>query len=190
MSRFNDLKQEAAQILDPKVKGHVTRIITNMEASLEQVTQLIGSIKQQEKKARQAKKEEEIRKAKGTTVLVVDDDRLIRNVLERSLLEAGYKVLVAKNGHEALHVYDERSLYISVVIMDVDMPIISGKETTRRLLQAHPDARVVYHTGSEMEPDDLGGAKAFLMKPCAMSDVVAKIEEVRNAEFPYTVSAS
>jgi len=64
----------------------------------------------------------------GATILLAEDEPAIRTLLEGALAAEGYEVLTARNGYEALHVFDQRSADIDLVITDMCMPYIGGSE--------------------------------------------------------------
>jgi DNA-binding NtrC family response regulator len=70
----------------------------------------------------------EIGKATNATILVADDEPSIRMLMEAALSAEGYRVFTARNGYEALRVFDERNADIDLVIADMCMPYIAGSE--------------------------------------------------------------
>ncbi|MBV9504816.1 MAG: PAS domain S-box protein [Acidobacteriia bacterium] len=107
---------------------------------------------------------------RGTgTILVIDDEELVRNVAKASLELYGYTVCVAPDGQAGLEVYERRSDEIQLVIVDLMMPRLGGEETCRRLRHLRPDLRIVLASGysdieavSKFQGKDLAG---FLKKP-------------------------
>lgn len=85
--------------------------------------------------------------ASGTgTILVVEDEEALREVTTRVLERAGYHVLVAANGDEALELAAD-AVRIDLLLTDVVMPRMSGPEVARRLARQHPDLTVLYMSG-------------------------------------------
>ena len=78
----------------------------------------------------------------GPTILVVDDDREVRNVVSAFLTAAGYKVVAAASGSEALAAFLQHST-IAVVLSDIVMPGMSGPELCDRLLRMQPKLKVL-----------------------------------------------
>lgn len=102
-------------------------------------------------------------------VLLVDDEEIIRDVDKTLLEELGYRVYLAENGQEALEVYRREKDHISLVILDMLMPKMGGKETLQRLMEINPDIRVLvssgfYQEGTVNELKSIG-AIGFLQKP-------------------------
>lgn len=102
-------------------------------------------------------------------ILVVDDEELIRESCSRLLGRLGHEVIVARSGADALEIYREHGRDISLVILDLAMPGLSGAETLDKLLALDADARVLVSSGyaGENEVQDLlaRGAIGFLPKP-------------------------
>jgi PAS domain S-box-containing protein len=85
------------------------------------------------------------------TILLVDDDAALRQV-GRALLERyGYRVLTAENGEQALEVYRCERKHIELVILDLTMPRLSGRDTLRRLREIDSRVRVVFTSGYSVE---------------------------------------
>jgi CheY-like chemotaxis protein len=81
------------------------------------------------------------------TVLVVDDEPLVRAFASAGLKGLGYQVLVAENGKQALQMYEQHRNEIDCVLLDLIMPELSGLETYRRMRALDPLARVVFASG-------------------------------------------
>jgi len=96
------------------------------------------------------------------TILLVDDDDNVRGFGARILQRAGYDVLTAVNGKEALQVYTKEHGAIALVILDLIMPEMGGKECLGELLKIDPAVNVLISTGASAD-DELKEA----VKPCA-----------------------
>jgi two-component system cell cycle sensor histidine kinase/response regulator CckA len=88
-----------------------------------------------------------------TTVLVVDDDDHVRALAKRILKRAGYDILTAVNGKQALEVYRREERNIALVILDLIMPEMGGKECLEQLLEFDPTVRVIISTGASAEAE-------------------------------------
>jgi CheY-like chemotaxis protein len=113
------------------------------------------------------------------TILVVDDEAHIRGVATRVLENAGFTVLTAADGQEAVAVFREHAEAIRAVLLDLTMPHLDGAATLIQLRQIQPDVRVILSSGYTEEDAtrrfsdrDLAG---FLQKPYALSDLIAAI---------------
>ncbi|MFH0823768.1 MAG: response regulator, partial [Pseudomonadota bacterium] len=120
------------------------------------------------------------------TILVVDDEESIRKLGEEMLRMAGYKVLMATNGIEALEVYRFKQDRIALVLLDLMMPEMGGKQCLEELLKINPGVRVVVASGYSANgptKEALGaGAKAFINKPYNMGQVLTVVRTVLDAE--------
>jgi PAS domain S-box-containing protein len=119
------------------------------------------------------------------TVLVVEDDDLLRASLRRALKRRGYDVLEASHGGEALRVAGEHSGPIHLALSDFHMPGMDGRDLVVRLKEARPTLRVLFMSGSSASPDDARGQAAdghpFLPKPFSLDDLAARVREVLDA---------
>jgi two-component system, cell cycle sensor histidine kinase and response regulator CckA len=98
------------------------------------------------------------------TILLVDDDDPVRDLAARILKRAGYDILTAVNGKEALKIYTKEHGTIALVILDLIMPEMGGKECLGELLKIDPAAKVIISTGASAD-DELKEA----VKPYAMA---------------------
>ena len=118
----------------------------------------------------------------GEVVLLVEDEPAIRTALARVLRASGYRVLEAAHGGEALRLAEAESGHIDLLLTDVMMPGIGGKELVQRLLQTRPTTRVILMSGFTDDLDlreSLGAAKfLFLQKPFAARRVLSAVREV------------
>jgi two-component system cell cycle sensor histidine kinase/response regulator CckA len=119
-------------------------------------------------------------------ILIVDDEPTIRILLEDVLKEMGYRVVPAAGGAEALSYYAEKGDGVDLVILDMAMPGMNGKETFERLKAIDPDVRVILSTGySEDErARELFslGIKGFVGKPYRVEDLAAVVRRVLDGK--------
>jgi PAS domain S-box-containing protein len=118
---------------------------------------------------------------RGTaTVLLVDDEPMILT-LGRTLLQAnGYRALVARDGIEALEVYRSAAGTIDLVILDLTMPRLSGRDTLERLLQIDPAARVLFASGYSADAfseEERGRVRGFVQKPWRPTDLLDAVRQ-------------
>ncbi|MFC1707713.1 response regulator [Planctomycetota bacterium] len=102
------------------------------------------------------------------TILLVDDEELVRDSAGRALKQFGYTVLLANDGQEALQVYGERQDDIDLIILDWIMPVMDGAETFEALMELDPGVRIVLASGySDEKAQHLltAGALGFIQKP-------------------------
>ena len=81
------------------------------------------------------------------TVLIAEDEEMVRAVIVRVLVNAGYEVLVAKNGVEAVQLFKQQASKVPLVILDVIMPKLNGPEAAELIRGARPDVRVLFTSG-------------------------------------------
>ena len=114
-----------------------------------------------------------------TTILVVDDDQLMRRSVSVSLQDAGYSTETARSGEEALE--KARLVQPHLVLLDIGLPGIDGLETLRALQQAI-DAPVIFVTARRRELDDIVGlelgADDYVTKPFDMDVLLARVKAV------------
>jgi two-component system cell cycle sensor histidine kinase/response regulator CckA len=111
-------------------------------------------------------------------VLVVDDEESVRLFAERALRGAGYSVLLASDGSEALKVAEEQGPF-ALFVLDVAMPQITGQEVSRRLRLVNPDVKVLYFTGYSdrlfEERDMLWANESFIEKPVSVQALLEAV---------------
>ncbi|MDD5170159.1 MAG: PAS domain S-box protein, partial [Syntrophales bacterium] len=116
------------------------------------------------------------------TLLIVDDEKIIREVTGAMLEGLGYHVLTANSGEEAVDVYRSSHDEIDLVIMDMIMPGIGGGGAFDAIRAINPEAKVILSSGYSMNgmaKDILErGVRAFLQKPFRLDDISRKIREV------------
>ncbi len=115
-------------------------------------------------------------------VLVVDDELHICNVLRRILKKEGYKVITAPDGETALQFTKEEK--IDVILLDLMMPGIDGREVCRRVRQFSKTTQIIYFTAKVMptDPSKLKElrreADAFITKPATSKQILSKVSGV------------
>jgi two-component system, cell cycle sensor histidine kinase and response regulator CckA len=116
------------------------------------------------------------------TVLVVDDEDSVRELGKRILTKSGFRVLTANSGLEALKVYSTEGASISLVILDLIMPEMGGKDCLKELLRVDAKAKVLIASGylgdtSEAETLELG-ARGFVAKPFRFKELLTRVRNV------------
>jgi len=118
----------------------------------------------------------------GETVLVAEDEGDVRSLVVQILKRQGYKVLEASNGEEALILCEKHQGMVHLLVTDVVMPVMSGRELKERLLLLHPEAKVLYMSGytddAVVRHGVLEEGVNFLQKPFSMEKLVDKVREV------------
>lgn len=121
----------------------------------------------------------------GETILVAEDDSLVRMVVKDILETSGYKVIEAKDGNNALQVFKEACNYVDLVLMDVVMPGMNGKEAMNKMRRVKKDINVLFMSGYTFDVIDRAGINGkqdeVLLKPIAPSTLLAKIRLMLGA---------
>lgn len=118
--------------------------------------------------------------SKQKSVLLVDDEEVIRKVGKRMLERYGYQVIVAKEGREAIELYSEKSNEIDVIILDLIMPELGGKETYAQLRAINKDVPVIFTSGygPHDHPDLIASeSTAFIQKPFQTEKLIEMIQK-------------
>jgi len=125
---------------------------------------------------------------RGTeTVLVVEDEDAVRRIVKIALESAGYLIIEARSGPEALDAVRGHAEAIHLVVTDVVMPEMSGRELAERILKDHPGVRILYMSGytddAVMRHGIVESGVAFLQKPFTPLALARKVREVLDG-FP------
>jgi len=134
----------------------------------------------------EAKPVDEAAQHGSETILLVEDDDVVRKLAQEILEAAGYDVLVADQGEEAIRLVVEHSQEIHLLLSDVVMPGASGKEIADRLIPLRPEMKVLFMSGYTDEAivhhGVLDSGVKFIQKPFSPAALVRKIREVLDVE--------
>jgi two-component system, cell cycle sensor histidine kinase and response regulator CckA len=115
------------------------------------------------------------------TILLVENGEILRPLLVEILQREGHEVLAAKDASEALPIWDQHSGRINLIVTDVVMPGMSGKELVERLRSLRPEVKVIYISGYEsnlLATDNKFGPEAvFLQKPFRPAELIHLVRE-------------
>jgi CheY-like chemotaxis protein len=129
--------------------------------------------------------EKEIRTG-DETILLVDDEAMILDIGTRMLEGLGYRVLKAAGGRQALEVFREEGHGISLVILDMIMPDLSGKETFDALRSMKPDVKVLLASGYSLDGQAKeimeSGCRGFIQKPFDMAELSGRVRGVLDGQ--------
>lgn len=120
------------------------------------------------------------------TILLVDDEQFVRELGERMLSKAGYTVLTAEDGKMAVETYRRNKDQISLVILDLIMPEMGGKQCLDELAKINPQLKVLVASG--YSPEALGEAsvdswaKGFVSKPFTSEDLLRDVRKVLDSD--------
>ncbi len=117
----------------------------------------------------------------GGTILLADDDEILIEVIREILETAGYQVLTAFSGREAIEIYEAWKGDIDLVMLDMIMPGMGGAETFRELKKMDPHVSVIIVSGYSL-PDDVRellaqGCRGFLQKPFLIPELFQKVRQ-------------
>jgi two-component system cell cycle sensor histidine kinase/response regulator CckA len=119
-------------------------------------------------------------RGQGETVLVVDDENAIRQIAKRTLEAFGYRVLLARDGAEAVALYLQRQSDIAVVLTDMMMPLMDGTATIQELVRLNPEVRIIGSSGLVTDASTAGPASArvlqFLPKPFTTETLLTAVK--------------
>ncbi len=120
------------------------------------------------------------------TILLVDDEQFVRDLGKRILERSGYKVLTADNGKQALDIYRKEISKISLVILDLIMPEMGGKECLPKLLEINPHVKVLvasgYTSGGTLKGASEIGARGFVRKPYDIRRMLRDVRDVLDSD--------
>jgi two-component system, cell cycle sensor histidine kinase and response regulator CckA len=108
-------------------------------------------------------------------LLVVDDEDLPRSVTARMLVAAGYRVLTASSAAEALKLLEDPAVAVRLVITDLKMPGMGGRELAERLHQRSPAPQVLFISGYPSPRTTTGLPGPFLAKPFSEQDLLLRV---------------
>jgi CheY-like chemotaxis protein len=116
------------------------------------------------------------------TILVVDDEDVILNVTKDLLEFLGYEVITVSSGEAALEIYHAKGKQIDLILLDMVMPVMGGRETFAQLKAIDPQVNVILSTGYSLTGQAAGmmdaGCRAFIQKPYKMEELSETIRIV------------
>ncbi len=116
------------------------------------------------------------------TILLVEDEESLLEVLRLVLIGTGYDVIVARDGTEAVNLYRTNKDRVSLVLSDMGLPTLGGWEMFQQIRTINPNAKVIlasgYYTAALREEFVQAGACDFIQKPYIPEVILQKIREV------------
>ena len=116
------------------------------------------------------------------TVLIVDDEEVVRNTTRHTLLRYGYQCILAQDGAAALEAYKDYRGKVALVLLDLTMPVMSGEEVLQQLKLIDPSVKVLLTSGyDEVEAVQRFAGKGlagFIQKPYTAAALARKVKEV------------
>ena len=115
------------------------------------------------------------------TILLVEDEPAVRQLFAQALIRAGYRVHEARNGQEAMKLFDQHGESIDLLLTDLRMPYMGGAELAQQLRAKRRTLKLIcvsgYPGGTEADT-----AADFLAKPFSRDDLLAKVREVLDRQ--------
>jgi CheY-like chemotaxis protein len=120
------------------------------------------------------------------TILLVEDEELVRNLSSEILKECGYNVIEARDGMEALAICDSRDCKFDLLMTDVVMPQMGGRELAEKLTEKIPDIKILFTSGytddAIMRHGVIEISANFIQKPFTFDDLARKVRELLDAD--------
>jgi two-component system cell cycle sensor histidine kinase/response regulator CckA len=123
---------------------------------------------------------------RGTeSILLVEDEESVRNMAERVLSRSGYHVIAAVHGMDALSIMGQPGLRVDLLLTDMIMPGMNGRELAAKLIEGRPDLKVLFMSGyadnAMVENGLLEAGASFINKPFGVAELVRRVQEVLGA---------
>jgi len=115
----------------------------------------------------------------GYTILFVEDDEDVRESTEAILTHAGFSLLVAKNGYEALRLLAEND--VAVLFTDIAMPGMDGVDLARQAKQQHPEIKVMFVTAYSPRVADAAKLGRLMLKPVGRRQMIDELSALLAA---------
>ena len=121
------------------------------------------------------------------TILLVEDEEPLRIMGFRHVSQYGYEVITASDGKEAVEIYQTKGASISLIILDLLMPVMDGRKCLEEILRINPNAKVIIASGVTGEGSaanvvQVKGAKGFVQKPYDMRQLLTTIREILDRD--------
>ena len=115
------------------------------------------------------------------TVLIIEDEEMLRSLAKGILVSKGYTVFTAEDGMQGVELYRNHQKEIAVVLSDIGLPILGGHDVFRKILAINPKAKIIFASGY-FDPETKSemfkaGLKNFIQKPYMHDEVLRKIRE-------------
>jgi two-component system cell cycle sensor histidine kinase/response regulator CckA len=115
--------------------------------------------------------------SRDAMILVVEDEPAVRTLFAAALRQEGHRVLEARNGAEALQLFDEAGTSIDLLVTDLRMPYVDGRELASTLVARQPGLRILFVSGYASDVE-LGPNTALLQKPFVRADLLHAVRSL------------
>ena len=120
----------------------------------------------------------------NASILLVDDDQMVRILMKESLEASGFIVQEAENGMEALVTYTKENVTFDLIILDMVMPLMNGREAYNKIRKENQDQRILLYSGNISEPDFAQilthPRTRFLQKPFRQQELLEVVGQLLN----------
>ncbi len=126
-------------------------------------------------------KRPEIPEGQGEVILIAEDEPSVLETTKTVLELEGYRIITANNGAEALDTYAHNREIVSLVLLDMIMPVMDGATTAKALRKINPNVRIISVSGYARVDDHekyIAGAEAFLTKPYKADELLKTIHRI------------
>ena len=130
---------------------------------------------------RQAAPAQQQNDAQRETILLVEDEPAVRQLFSQALSRAGYRVHEARNGQEALKVFDQHGDSVDLLLTDMRMPFMGGAELARQLRSRRRTLKLLCISGYSGTAD-LEFSGDFLAKPFSRDELLTKVREILDRQ--------
>jgi len=120
------------------------------------------------------------------TILVVEDERLLLEMIAEGLRTRGYEVLTAQDGHEAVRICAKRHKHIHLLLCDVMMPGLKSRELIRIAVEMYPSIFVLLMTGyteEDLFPNGNSEGFHFIQKPFTSSELAVRLQAIFGGKY-------
>ena len=117
------------------------------------------------------------------TILLIEDDQPVRESVCYIMEKFGYTVLLAVDGREGLEIFRRHRHEIHLVLLDLSMPQMSGREVLAHLRQQAPKTRVIILTGYKIDPSEYEGIQTAIQKPFEMEEILRQVRRGLDSEI-------
>ena len=123
---------------------------------------------------------------KGETVLIAEDEENVLELASRILRDSGYNVISAKNGEEAYWLAENYDKQIDLLLTDVIMPKLSGKDLCEKIVKQRPDIKILFMSGytekAIINHGVIPSDSMFLSKPFSVLSITSKVREALDSK--------
>jgi PAS domain S-box-containing protein len=170
------MRQHEGFVTVDSTPGHGARFSLYLPAAVESAAKRPAINTRLDPESREGPSPLTMTPAPSATILLVDDEDMIRSLGRAVLRSSGYIVLEAVDGCEAVDLFEREHDRISLVVLDVTMPRLSGRDAFRQMKLIDPDVRVLFSSGySSEDVAEIDGSAGLLSKPYRPNDLLVAV---------------